>query len=399
MLVAVTCAACDPDVVLLQPEEPRVGDAITVKAQVSDTSLARRLGWAPGTGVPGALLRVRRDESDATSSGVANPAGSLAFPGLPAALYWIAVEKDLTSTNAGPEAPLVIAGGLRGRARRGDVLPVEMRPHEAGSLVISEFHYHDPPFAVTGDDDSYDFHYYVELFNNADTTVYLDGKILGGAFQVDIDIASWPCTETSTWRDDPRGVWAQSFQRFPGGGKDYPVRPGGVVVVAEQAIDHSAIYPGLPDLSHADFQFSWPGRAMNPAVPTMLPAALRTATGRIMGIGSHVPFIADVPDIASLERDFNLQLEFALFPRESLLDVAQLTRDSKQRARDYRLCGNMVAPVIDALTSFAMPSRLHADGHLLSAHRRMSPDGRRLQRTGVSAVDWKMGPRSPGRVP
>lgn len=391
--------ACDADVVLLQPEKAPAGDAITVKAQVSDTGLARRLGWTPGAGVPGALLRIRRDGDDAESSAVTDETGERMLPDLPAAVYWITAEKDLTGASVGATAPRLLAGGLRSRAARGATLTVEMRQHDPGSLVISELYYDDPPFAVTGGDDSYDYHYYVELFNNADTTVYLDGKILGGAFSVGIDISSWPCTETSRWSEDPRGLWAQSFQRFPGRGRDYPVPPGGVVVVAEQAIDHSAIYPGLPDLNQADFQFSWQDRAMNPDVPTMLPVQLRMTTRRVMGIAFHVPFIADVPDLASLQRDRNLQLEFALFPREAILDVAQIALDTYQLPRDYQLCGALVAPSLDALMSFAGPSRLHGDAHLLAAKRRLSPDGIHLQRTGVSAVDWGMGPRSPGRVP
>ncbi|MDP2958553.1 MAG: DUF4876 domain-containing protein [Longimicrobiales bacterium] len=390
--------ACDADVVLLEPEKADASDAVTLTVQVSDSNLARRLGWSPGTGVPGATVRIRQDERSDVQSFVTDDQGVLRLDDLPSALYWIWVEKQLDPGAASAGAPPVLGGGRRTGLKRGDSVSVAVRGNDRGSLVISEVYYHDPPFAVTGGDDAYDYHYYVELYNNSDTTIYLDGKIVGGAFSVAIDISSWPCTETATWRNDPRGVWAQSFQRFPGSGREHALASGGVVVIAEQAIDHSAIYPGLPDLSHADFQFSWQDRALNPDVPTMLPVALRTPTKRTMGIAFYVPFVADVPNLASLERTFNLQLEFALFPRESLLDIAQIALDTYQLPRESRICGNSVEYSLDALMSFASPSRLHADAHLLTARRRLLPDGVALQRTGVSAVDWEMAPRSPGRV-
>jgi hypothetical protein len=37
--------------------------------------------------------------------------------------------------------------------------------------------------------------------------------------------------------------------------------------------------------------------------------------------------------------------------------------------------------------------------HLYSAQRRLLPDSLHLQRTGVSAVDWEMRARSPGKIP
>jgi hypothetical protein len=391
-------AACDANVVLLKPEQSATGDAITLEIRVTDTALAQRLGWIPDTGVPGATVHVLRDHTPGIQSFVTDDEGAVEVPDLPSALYWVWAEKRLPTAPSG--APTMLAGGRRVRLRRGSAEAVPMRGQEQGSLVISELYYHSAPIEVTGYSDAYKRQMYVELFNNADTTVYLDGKILGGAFQVNIEISSWPCIETSNWREDPRGIWAQSFQRFPGSGTEYPLAPGHTVVVAEQAIDHSAIYPGLPDLSHADFQFYWDDRAMNPDVPTMLPVQLRTnPTGRVMGIAFWVPFIADVPDLNVLERGENLQLTFALFPRDRILDVAQLALETYS-LYDWSAptCGNVVGYPIDALLSFTGPSRLRSDAHLLAAQRKVLPDGT-LQRTGVSAADWEIRERSPGRIP
>ena len=214
--VILLVAACDANVILLQPEQAVTGDAVTLEIQVTDTALAHSLGWTPGTGVPGATVRVLRDHTPDIQSFVTDDEGAVEIPDLPSALYWVWVEARLPTAPSG--APSVLAGGRRVRLSRGSSETISMRGQERGSLVISELYYHDAPLEVTGYSDAYKRQMYVELFNNADTTVYLDGKILGGAFQVDIEISSWPCSETATWRDDPRGIWAQSFQRFPGSG-------------------------------------------------------------------------------------------------------------------------------------------------------------------------------------
>ena len=95
----------------------------------------------------------------------------------------------------------------------------------------------------------------------------------------------------------------------------------------------------------------------------------------------------------------NLQLTFALFPKDRILDVAQIALE-KYYLYDWSTptCGNMVGSPIDALLSFAGPDRWRPDAHLLAAQRKVLPDGT-LQRTGVSAADWEIRERSPGRIP
>lgn len=396
-LAALALTACDADVVLLQPEQAAADDAITLEVQVTDTALAARLGWSPGSGVPGATVHIRRDETLDVQSFVTGEDGALQLPDLPSARYWVWAEKRLDAPPTG--APAVLAGGRLVRLKRGSTERIQVRGQVRGSLVISEFYYHSADWAAV-EYTPYKNHWYVELRNDADTTIYLDGKIIGTGFQYDIDSPAWPCTVTSPWRDEPRGIWAQSFQRFPGGGGEHPLAPGGVVVVAEQAIDHSAIYPVLPDMSHADFQFSWEDRAMNPDVPTMLPIALRVLPASVvMGLLKYVPFIADDVDVNVLEKAQNLQGTFALFPRERILDLAQLENEIYLRPNYSSLCGNIVDLSLDALAAFVSPYEVyHPGGHFLAAQRKVLPDGT-LQRTGVSAADWEIRDRSPGRVP
>jgi hypothetical protein len=104
-------------------------------------------------------------------------------------------------------------------------------------------------------------------------------------------------------------------------------------------------------------------------------------------------------DVSSLEKGQNLQGTFALFPKERLLDLAEIYTEYFLQPRSAALCGNIVDRSLDALAAFAAPySAFRPEAHFLAAQRKVLPDGT-LQRTGVSAADWEIRERSPGRVP
>lgn len=382
--------------------QPKASAALPVVLTLaaSDTALGQRAGWSPG--IPGTTVFIRRDQDPTILSLLADGHGTLSLADLPAASYWIWAEK----LPSGPEreapvlAPAAMGGGRRGALGTEPAQVLQLRGQDNGSLVISEFYYNLPPAAVTGG--GYHFHFYLELYNNADSTIFLDGKIVGAGFDYGIDAALWPCAETAPFRNEPRGIWSQEFQAFPGTGRDYPLAPGKAAVIAEQAIDHSAIYPGLPDLSRADFQFFWPTHALNPAVPTMLPIQLRASPRGTMFLGlMNVPFVSEPVNVATLERRQGRYTggDEALFPKEAILDVAALDDEFYLVPRSGGLCGTLVDVSLDALAAFVVPTETRLDGHMLAAQRKLLPDGRHVQRTGTSAADWTIGPRSPGKVP
>jgi hypothetical protein len=397
---ATLLVACSADVQLTSPSAPTAEPAVLTLV-AADSALAERAGWSPG--VPGATVFVRRNEDPTILTYTTDEQGLLSLPDLASADYWVWVEKHPEGAELEPSvlAPAALGGGARIGIPPGSRQTLALRSQDNGSLVISEFHYLWPgSAAVPGG--YYKMDWYLELYNNADTTVYLDGKIVGAGFNYDIDAELWPCTETEEFRNEPRGIWSQLFQAFPGGGTDYPLAPGATAVVAEQAIDHSALYPALPDLSGADFQFYWASRALNPNVPAMLPIQLRTGVAETMFLpGFTVPFVAEPLDIASLERRQGRYTggDEALFPREAILDVASLYSEAYLVPQSVTLCRMLVHPSLDALGAFVGPAESRENPPALSAVRRILPDGVHLQRTHVSASDWIMAPRSPGKVP
>ena len=251
---------------------------------------------------------------------------------------------------------------------------------------------------------------YVEIYNNADSTVYLDGKILAAAFwhvwESSLDETSADnCEKFKRWRLDPKGIWSEWHLRFPGAGREYPVPPGQARVVATQAIDHREVAPelGFPDLSDADFEVVGTGQDVdNPAVPNMEDVGLRPsvdAAGR--GFLSLEPalLVVDNVDLESLRVD-KLPLphpNYRRLPDEAILDLVALHLDPMTVDWNQRVCDRIVNEVFERQAALLLDFQA---GN--SIHRRVlgtTPAGHHiLQRTKTSSVDLERGPRSPGRV-
>lgn len=104
---------------------------------------------------------------------------------------------------------------------------------------------------------------YVEIFNNSDEVLFIDGKYLGLAESV--SPAAYPAHE------NPDSIYLRQICRFPGNGSEYPVLPGGsIVVAAKSARNHQESADNSVDLSHADFEVKVIEGSGNPDVP-MLP--------------------------------------------------------------------------------------------------------------------------------
>ena len=128
------------------------------------------------------------------------------------------------------------------------------------SLLIAKIYY-------SGTRDNMDRTYttdsYVEIFNNSDEVQYMDGKYLGLAESV--SPAAYPA------KDNPDSIYLRQVCRFPGKGTDYPVAPGGsVVIAARSARDHRTSAATSVDLSGADFEVKAMEGSGKPDVP-MLP--------------------------------------------------------------------------------------------------------------------------------
>ena len=92
----------------------------------------------------------------------------------------------------------------------------------------------------------YFYDQYVELYNSSTDTLFLDGCIItrnSSANVTDIEEI-----------DFVRAVYAFQFPGTPITGRQYPIFPGQFVVIAADAIDHSAYANNGADLSNADWE-------------------------------------------------------------------------------------------------------------------------------------------------
>jgi len=364
-------------------------------------------------------VRIRRIGESPVEAGTTDSLGQVTFAELLPGRYDI-TSLRLLNVDEGMQvavADSTLAGisALGGGARIPVEPPVIAAEVEAvagrrGSLVISEIHDWWPR-VTSGPMAQYTQAAYVEIYNNSDSTIYLDGKILGEGFwhvwESELNEASLDnCTEFESWRVDPDGVWSEKHLRFPGAGREYPLAPHEARVVATQAIDHREMHPelGLPDLSMADFEVVGTGQDVdNPAAPNMVHAGFRPsvdALGRGYMTTYFTLFIADSVDLASLPAD-ELPLrdtDYRRFPAATILDLVAVYHDPATLDFDSRVCDHLVSPVFDRQAA-PISDNLAGD----AIHRHVlgeTPGGRAiLQRTKTSAVDLVRGPRSPGRVP
>jgi hypothetical protein len=272
------------------------------------------------------------------------------------------------------------------------------------SLVISEWAFNNAGFPGIGD---YPYGGFLELYNNADTTIYLDGLIIGEGWESSLDNPIFPCAMSRPWRDDPQGIWARFFQLMPGSGREYPLLPGRVSVIATDAIDHRGLIPGGLDLRGADFEFEGILDADNPAVPNVKDigrVSYPSGHGSRFGSLVAVPFVSLPVDISSLPVAFPFgttsNSSYARFPADRILDAMSIGIKYVVGPPD---CPPLVNARFDREASRARGTSNEIEEYSFSISRRVTPflsSGRRvLQHTRSGNADFVRTPRTPGTLP
>jgi hypothetical protein len=397
-------AACDtPGVTMIEPDRASGPDSVTFHVQLEDTALARALGWE--NGVPGAEVQLHRTIDPfqphklyTDSTGHAYLASL--FPGM----YEIATQRTLTEDESGPTGNLVRAfgDGLKYDIHGRETIHLQLGADHAGSLVISEIYLggstQEIPHWVWGQ--------FFELYNNSDTTVYVDGMLWGRGFGYHGSNLA-PCEQNQGFREDPAGLWSEEFHQFPGSGRDYPVAPGQTITVALDAVDHSVVHPTLANLSQADFELEGTADTDNPDVPNLPSKSLRgdpRGHGMLMD-GGDVLFLTLPVDVGSLATQKHpvSGREWARIPTDRIVDVMHsesVYPNSAPPLPPKYYCFNWVNREFDRLQ--APYFRPDPSDNTTSMHRRVlrvTGAGRRiLQDVNTSWVDFLLASRSPGRI-
>jgi hypothetical protein len=416
-------AGCAQDVSVNAPGHPPPGDTtgtdtttvqrasltLTVTVRPADSALAAAIG-SPGGVLQNALVSLWRGTSQPLFD-TTDTAGSAAFADLLPGAYTVAAARLLTpEETAGfdstdQDVNAFGGGGTITVQAPSSTARVNAAAGRRGSLVISE-NFAAEPYAPDGVFYYYYFGHYVELYNNSDTAIQLAGKVIGRGISWFRDYPNGlNCAEGEQWRDDPDGIWARFFDAFP----SKLLAPGATVVVATDAIDHSVIVPGMPNLTHADFEFHGSNDVDNPAVPNMILSGVAESDLPVLGHGLRTPgdgalFVAESLTVSALPHD-NLPVqdpEYVRVPREKVLDVFTTSKTPTLEAETTIQFGPLCAQILHDNFDHGYAS-LYDGRSLTSMKRRVAarlPDGRVvLLRTRTSRNDFETGAQSLGRVP
>jgi len=380
----------------------RVGITVLVEFDQRDAALVAALGGQKIAA--GAIVSIRRD-------GDANPvevqldsAGRYEFRELLAGSYTISISRVLTATERAAAATVAadvdaFVGDMRVDAFSGSrtvALPTSFG--RRGSLVVSEVYSGNPYDASTGT--YYENGHYIELFNNSDSTIFLDKLTIGLGFARSHDHANFPCSLYEPLAADTLGLWTGFFWRIPGTGREFPLAPGQSSLLASDAIDHSAFNRLAPDLRSARFEFAGSNDPDNPAIPNIIqfgPRSISRSGFRIFTLVAPIIVARNLElgDLVQRPQPGSEQVTLARIPADAVIDV--MVRKVIFDANVPECVGPPVAERFDR-----RPAPFAQLTGSTSLHRKVIyiRNGRAvLQRTGSSFADFRESLRTPGTVP
>ena len=395
-------AACDtPGVTLVDPDvsNPDPDKGTTIHVTLEDSALAEALGWSRG--VPNAEVQLHRIiEAFQPDIFYTDSTGQVHVPERLPGYHRVAASKSIIADEAvtAGGVPRVFADGVKTESL-GSMLQLTLAADRRGSLVISEFYDGGNTLEI-----NYQWGIFWELYNNADTTVYLDGMLLGRAFGgFAAGVAT--CEDLRRFRENQLGLLSLEFHQFPGAGRDHPVSQGQAVTIALDAVDHSQVHHSLPDLSHADFELEGSADPDNPSVPNMptVGPGINPLGHGMMQYDFHVKFLALPADPSNLASMTYREYRYSLIPKDLIIDVQHADWMHPTTAPHPELtdqCPRWVNQEFDRLE--AGSDRMGEHDNTNSLQRRIlrrTIDGRAiLQDVNVSYFDFVSRRYSPGSV-
>jgi hypothetical protein len=228
LIMALLAGGCGKE----RPEEPDGSGIIAVT--VMDTSGV--FGGATGEQFPvdSASVSIQGRTTAYDAAGLTDESGTISFRELATGRYSVFVRREV-KVGLGKKVltgfgDIMVAG--EGAFRKSIVVK---------SILVSDLMISEVFYAGSCSSSFYFYDQYVEVYNAAADTLYLDNIIVTRQAQV-----KDPELETRSY---VRAIYA--FQLM-GTGKQYPIAPGEYAVIAADAVDHSRYCVNSPDLSLAN---------------------------------------------------------------------------------------------------------------------------------------------------
>lgn len=405
-IAALGAAACLGETELVTPPRaPVTTVTLEFRADSEDLATATALGWADGIPDVAVTLAPEDSANGAPQEFQGSEAGTITLDQLAGGRYVLEVLRWLTEAErgrlpVGDDAVGFVARVSLNTATATAQTVVQLVASRRHGIVISEWK--GDPIQAAGTA-GYSFSGYLRLYNNADTTIYLDGLIIGSGLASQFDHTNFPCSLYLPYALDPLGIWAHWFHQVPGGGMDYPLAPGEVAVLATDAIDHRPLYPLGLDLRQATFEFNGgPADVDNPEVPNAADVGVRSPPlghGLVWSPLGKVAFVALPFDLATIQTQvFGGAGAWGRIPANAVLDLMAM-KTTYQSA--YPECTWLVHPSFDRQAVKLLGAAFVDDTR---AYRRLQLPftiaGRPvLQHTRTSAWDFTVASRDPFAKP
>jgi len=387
--------------------------SLTVRVGVdpADSSLATLAGLSRA----GLTVRLLRSASgEIAREMVTRSDGSAVFDQLLEGAYEVSVQRTLTAAELARLDPsqrditLFAAGSqIVVSPPKPSETRLDLVSSRRGSLVLSEVFGPRPSFGTA-------FYYYgdyTEITNVSDSTIFLDGIILFRSLpQLHASFQdALPCRVNEQYRLDSTTVWVSQIYRFPGTGRQYPLRSGDAAVFAIDAINHAGVVAGGVDLSRAQFEeFVGDGDVDNPFAAKMI-RMTRGSTVIVHGypmvdpriVGLALPFAQDTSQLQRVllpaDADAGGSLVAFGIPREKVLDAFGINDTSEVLVSlaayrgGYRNCVPWAAAAFERA-----PAELYDSKTNLAIRRkslgRTATGVELLQRTRTGARDFEVAP-------
>jgi len=190
--------------------------------------------------VPRAMVRMKCMDYNQSFEYETDETGELIIEDLLKSEYQISVTKQASNASLGDYVTTLLSASKTLKPNQqiaGVADTIKMTKLVTSNLVINEIYYS----GVTTGVSTYNLDQFVEIYNAGGTTLYLDGLILARL----ANNMNYVCT------NHVEVVYAY---QFPGKGKQYPILPGELMVIAQDAIDHRTIAQQSIDLTNADWE-------------------------------------------------------------------------------------------------------------------------------------------------
>lgn len=259
----------------------------------------------------GARVILTSTERNTADTAIAGAGGLASFTRVIPGTYTVSASRELTAAQAlqltGQSAAVTLnaLAPAQSLLERPSLPPVlRLSGSRLGDLVIKEVYYTG---SATPSGGTYFSDQFVEIYNNATDTIFLDGLLIGDAFgnSGQINPASLP----TPFQSDQGGVFLTSIWQIPGTGTQHPLAPGTSIVIAQDGINHRTDPNGNPispvDLGTANwetFNQRADGRDLDaPAVPNLARIIHRGGFDWLITVFGPGVVIFRAPDVAVLD--------------------------------------------------------------------------------------------------